>query len=67
MEMWAELANDDKDFQYEFNKVFDKPAVKEADEEFTPDFYDNYVNMELTLDQGGNRPVFARVDILVTS
>ena len=30
MEMWAELAEDDKDFQYEFNKVLDNPAVKEA-------------------------------------
>ena len=28
MEMWAKLAEDDKDFQSEFNKVFDNPAVK---------------------------------------
>ena len=50
MEMWSELAEDDKDFQSEFNKVFENPAVKEAEEEFTPDSYNNYVNMELTLD-----------------
>ena len=56
MEMWAKLAEDDEDFQSEFNKSFDNPAVKEADEELTPDVYDNYVNMELTLDRGGDRP-----------
>ena len=61
MEMWSELAEDDKDFQSEFNKVFDNPAIKEADEEFTPYFYNNYVNIELILDQGGDRPQFARV------
>ena len=56
MEMWAKLAEDDKDFQSEFNKLFDNLDVKEADKEFTPYSYDNYVNMELTLDQGGDRP-----------
>ena len=61
MEIWDELVEDDKEFQYEFNKLFDNPDVKEADEEFTPNLYDNYVNMELTLDQGGDRPEFTRV------
>ena len=61
MEMWSELAEDDKDFQSEFNKVFNNPAIKEADEEFTPYLYNNYVNIELILDQGGDRPQFARV------
>ena len=61
MEMWAELADDDADFKEEFNKVFDNPDVKEADDNFTPDSYDQYVNMELTLDRGGDRPEFARV------
>ena len=37
MEMWEKIAEDEEDFQYEFNKVFYNPAVKEADEEFTPD------------------------------
>ena len=49
MKMCAELSEDDEDFQSEFKKVFDNPDVKEADEELTPDSYDNYVNMELTL------------------
>ena len=53
MEMWAELVKYDKDFQSEFSKLFYNPAVKEADEEFTPDSYNNYVNMRLTLDRGG--------------
>ena len=56
MEMWDKLAEDDEDFQYEFNKVFENPAVKEADKEFTPDSYDKYVNIKLPLDRGGNRP-----------
>ena len=50
MEMWVELAEDDEDFQSDFNKVFDNSAVKESDEEFTTDSYNNYFNMELTLD-----------------
>ena len=45
MGMWDELADDDGDFQSEFNKSFDKPAVKEEDEECTTYLYDNYVNM----------------------
>ena len=45
MEMREELAEDDKDSQSDSNKEFDSPAVKEADKEFTPDLYDNYVNM----------------------
>ena len=61
MEMWDELAEDDEDFQSSFNKVFDKPAVKDAEDEFTPDSYDNYVNMELKLDRRGDKPEFSKV------
>ena len=50
MGMWDKLAEYDEDFQSEFRKVFDNPAVKEADKEFTPNLYDNYVNTEMTLD-----------------
>ena len=50
MEMWADLAEDNENFQSEFNKVFTNPAVKEEDEEFTPDLHENYISMELTLD-----------------
>ena len=41
--------------------VFDNPAVQKADKAFTPDSYNNYVNMELILDRGGYRPEFARL------
>ena len=61
MEMWAKLAEDDEEFQSESNKVFDNPAFKESDKEFTLDSYDNYFNMKLTLDRGGDRTEFARV------
>ena len=61
MKMWDELAEDDKDFQFEFNKVFDNPAVQEADEEFNSAFYNNYINKELTLDRGGGTPEFTKL------
>ena len=41
-------------------KVFKNPDVKEAGNGFTSNSY-RYVNMELTLDWGGDRPKFARV------
>ena len=56
MEMLAELAEDDKNFQSKFNKLFDNPDIKEVDKELTPDLYDNYANMELKLDLGGDMP-----------
>ena len=55
------LAEEDEDFQTEFNRVFDNPEVKDADKDFTPDTFDNYVIMELSLDRGGDQPEFARV------
>ena len=60
MEMWSELAEYDEDFQSEFKKVFYNPAVKEADKELSHDSYDNYVNVELKSDRGGDRTEFAR-------
>ena len=59
--MWDELAENDKYFKEEFKKVFNNPDVQEADDGFMDNLYDQYVNMELTLDQGVNRPEFARV------
>ena len=61
MVMWAKLAENAENFKEELNKVFNDPYVKEADDGFTADSYDQYVNMELTSDQGGDRPEFARV------
>ena len=45
MDIWAEQAEDDEDFQYEFKKLFDNPAVKGVDKELPTDSYDKYVNM----------------------
>ena len=59
--MWVELAENNDNFKEEFNKLFNNPDVKEADNGFTADSYIQYVNMELTLDLGGDRPEFARV------
>ena len=53
METWKDLADGDKDLQNESTRVFDNTDVKEDDDQFTPDSYDNYINMELALDRGG--------------
>ena len=42
---------DDPDFQEEFDNPVNHPEVKEADELFTPDTYDQYLQMELALPQ----------------
>ena len=42
-------------------KKFNNTDVKEAKKGFTSDSYDQYVNMKLALDQGGDRPAFTRV------
>ena len=61
MEMWKELADGNEDFQNEFSRVFDNTDVKEDDDQFTSDSYDNYINMELELDRGGEQPEYTRV------
>ena len=42
-------------------KVFNNPDVKEIDNIFTSNSYYQYVNMKLTLDQGGYRHELSRV------
>ena len=47
---WYEDLCHDPDFQEEFNKVWGNEDIKDADEKFTPEIYDDtYLNMELTL------------------
>ena len=58
---WSDLLEDDEDFAAEFNCLFDNPEVAEADDTFDPDSFDLYLNMELTVDRGGDHPEFARV------
>ena len=54
--------DDDPDFQEEFDNAINNPEVKEADELFTPDTYDQYLQMELALPQGDSlEPRMARV------
>ena len=50
MEMWKDLVDGDEDFQTKFTRLFDNTDVKEDHDQFTPDSYDNYINMELSLD-----------------
>ena len=53
---------DDPDFQEEFDNAVSNPEVKEADELFTPDTYDQYLQMELALPQGDSlEPRLAKV------
>jgi hypothetical protein len=58
---WSQLIESDPDCAEEFARTFDNPDVKEADDEFDPDSYDGYLNMELLLDRPGGQPELARV------
>jgi len=62
-EDWAEFKEFDEDFQEEFSNIVSKYDIKEADDEFTLEvFNDTYLNMELALPSGdGAQPAFARV------
>ena len=62
-EDWAEFMEFDEDFQEEFSNIICNDDIKEADEEFTPEVFDDtYLNMELALPSGdGAKPAFARV------
>ena len=55
--------DEDIDFVEEFHSVVSNSKIKEADEEFTPDTYDDrYLNMELAVPRGDNpNPQYARV------
>ena len=57
--MPGELAENYYNFKEELNKLFNNPYVKEADNGFIDDSDDQYINMELRLNRGGDRPEFA--------
>ena len=61
LEDWSDLLEEDEDFADKFNRLFDNPEVSEADDDFNPDVHDSYLNMELTIDRGGEHPEFAKV------
>ena len=52
----------DEEFVQEFGRTINDPEIKEADQEFTPDsFNDTYLQMELALPRDGGEVQFARV------
>ena len=54
--------DEEPDFAEEFNEVVSNNELKEADDDFTPDVYDTYLNMELAIPQGDSlEPRLARV------
>ena len=63
--MWEDLAGDDEIFHEEFSRVITNGDIPEADEEFSPEEFDSYVNMELALDRHTEGPEFARVTKLL--
>mmetsp|Transcript_23475 Transcript_23475/g.35638 ORF Transcript_23475/g.35638 Transcript_23475/m.35638 type:complete len:113 (+) Transcript_23475:2354-2692(+) len=46
---WEEFLEDDEESAEEFQRLYDKVDVPEADNEFDPDTYDHYLNMELAV------------------
>ena len=61
-EDWSEYFENDPDFQEEFDQIVNDPKVPEADDEFTPDMFDDtYLNMELAVPRDGDGPDFAKV------
>ena len=58
---WADLLEEDAEFAEEFNRLYDNTDVAEADNQFDPDSFDHYLNMELNIDRGGDCPQFAKV------
>ena len=47
---WADISEDDEDFQEEFNRIYQDLDIPEADDTLTPDLMDDtYWNMEVAL------------------
>ena len=57
---WEELQEDDA-FVEEFQKAFNNDAIKQANESFSPELFDQHVHMEVALDHGGNHPQLVKV------
>jgi hypothetical protein len=61
-EDWSEYLENDPDFQEEFDSIVNDPKVPEADDDFTPDVFDDtYLNMEVAIPRDGDGPEFAKV------
>ena len=59
-EDWKESVDNDEAFVNGFLKFFDNTDVSDADD-FSPDNFYAYVNMEIYTDCGGEEPKFAKV------
>ena len=54
--------SEDPDFTEEMHEVVSNDELKDADDDFTPNVYDTYLNMELAIPQGDSlEPRLARV------
>ena len=60
IELWEDLAGDDKIFHEEFSRVITNEDIPEADNIFDPEEFDNYVNMEIALGRHDDGLEFAR-------
>ena len=61
VEDWDDPAYD-AEFDQEFGRSINDPSIKEADQDFTPDaFDDTYLNMELALPRNGGEVQYACV------
>ena len=59
---WADILEDDEDFQEEFNRVYQDKGIPDADDVFNPDLMDDtYRNMEVALPRDSEWPEFSRV------
>ena len=61
LEDWSDLLEEDEDFAKEFATLYNNSDVPEADDQFSPDSFDMYINMELALDRGTDEPQLAKV------
>ena len=62
IEIWEDLAVNDKIFHEEFARVIANEDIPEADDIFDLEEFYNCVNMELSLDRHDDGPEFARVN-----
>ena len=57
---WADILEDNEDFQEEFNQIYQDLDIPEADDTFTPDLMDDTNrNMEVALPRDSEGPEFA--------
>ena len=62
IELWEGLVGDDEIFHEEFARVVTNEDLQEADYIFNPEEFDNYFNMELSLDMHDDGPEFSSVN-----